>query len=67
MSATDDTAARRPRKTDSESGRDNRRRDAQGGGKPPSGDLSSALKTAYDKTLKEEVPKDFLDLLGKLS
>ena len=31
------------------------------------GDLSRALKTAYDDTLREEVPKDFLDLLGKLS
>lgn len=26
-----------------------------------------ALKSAYDDALREEVPKDFLDLLGKLN
>lgn len=31
------------------------------------GELGSALKSVYDNTLREEVPKDFLDLLGKLS
>ena len=30
-------------------------------------DLGRALKTVYDDTLREEVPADFLDLLGKLS
>lgn len=30
-------------------------------------DLGRALKTVYDDTLREDVPKDFLDLLGKLS
>lgn len=42
-------------------------RRSSGGAKNPSGDLSRALKTAYDDALREEVPKDFLDLLGKLS
>lgn len=30
------------------------------------GDLGRALRTVYDQTLQEEVPEDFLDLLGKL-
>ena len=32
----------------------------------PTGDLSRALRSVYDKTLRESVPRDFLDLLGKL-
>lgn len=31
-----------------------------------SGDLGRALKSVYDSTLAEDVPNDFLDLLGKL-
>ncbi len=44
-----------------------------GGGqkKPPrqgrSSDLGRALRTVYDDTLRESVPDDFMDLLGKLS
>lgn len=30
------------------------------------GDVSHALRTVYDSTLHEEIPADFLDLLGKL-
>ena len=30
------------------------------------GDLGRALRTVYDDTLREDVPDDFLDLLGKL-
>ena len=30
-------------------------------------DVGRALRSAYDETLREEVPDDFLDLLGKLS
>ena len=29
-------------------------------------DLGSALKTAYERTLREDIPQDLLDLLGKL-
>ncbi len=32
-----------------------------------SGTLGRALRTVYDDTLREDVPKDFLDLLGKLA
>lgn len=31
------------------------------------GELGKALRSVYDNTLREEVPGDFLDLLGKLS
>ena len=31
-----------------------------------SGSVGRALRTAYDDMLRESVPKDFLDLLGKL-
>ena len=30
-------------------------------------DLGRALRTIYDDTLRENVPDDFLDLIGKLS
>ena len=32
-----------------------------------SGDLGRALRSVYDDTLREAVPDDFLNLLGKLS
>ena len=38
--------------------------------KPPkkkAGDVGRALRTIYDDTVREPVPDDFLDLLGKLS
>ena len=30
------------------------------------GSISRALRSVYDDTLREDVPDDFLDLLGKL-
>ena len=46
-----------------------------GSGKPPkepkkprrASDLGRALRTVYDDTLREPVPDDFTDLIGKLS
>lgn len=35
--------------------------------KQRTGDLGRALRTVYDDTLREQVPDDFMDLLGKLS
>jgi hypothetical protein len=32
-----------------------------------SADIGRALRTVYDDTLREAVPDDFTDLLGKLS
>jgi hypothetical protein len=34
--------------------------------KQRSGDLGRALRSVYDDTLRESVPDDFRDLLGKL-
>lgn len=43
-------------------------RKAQPASAPPApADVGRALKTVYDDTLRENVPQDFLDLLGKLS
>jgi hypothetical protein len=39
----------------------------RGRGKARSGDLGRALRSVYDDTLRETVPDDFLNLLGKLS
>ncbi|HVH37727.1 MAG TPA: NepR family anti-sigma factor [Sphingomicrobium sp.] len=35
--------------------------------KQRAGDLGRALRTVYDDTLREPVPDDFVDLLGKLT
>jgi hypothetical protein len=37
------------------------------GGKQRPADVGRALRTVYDDTLRESVPNEFLDLLGKLS
>lgn len=34
---------------------------------PAADDVGKALRSAYDEALREEVPDDFLDLLGKLN
>ena len=39
----------------------------RGARKARSGDLGRALRSVYDDTLRETVPDDFLNLLGKLS
>jgi hypothetical protein len=39
----------------------------RGARKQRSGDLGRALRSVYDDTLREQVPDDFLNLLGKLS
>ena len=41
---------------------------ARGGGqKSRSGEIGRALRSAYDDTLREPVPDDFLNLIGKLA
>ena len=37
------------------------------GGRAKTGDVGRALRSVYDHTLREDVPDDFLDLLGKLN
>lgn len=44
-----------------------RGRKARGAPSSKAGDLGRALRSVYDSTLREDVPRDFLDLLGKLS
>ncbi len=39
----------------------------KGARKHRSADLGRALRSVYDDTLRESVPDDFLDLLGKLN
>lgn len=39
---------------------------SKGGRKRPS-EVGRALRSVYDDTLRENVPDDFMDLLGKLS
>lgn len=34
--------------------------------RPPVGDVGDALKSAYQRTLDEDIPPEMLDLLGKL-
>ena len=41
--------------------------DEKKGGRQRAGDIGRALRTIYDDTLRESVPDDFMDLLGKLS
>lgn len=35
--------------------------------KPKASEVGRALRSVYDDTLRESVPDDFMDLLGKLS
>ena len=41
--------------------------DARKGRRQKAGDIGRALRTIYDDTLRENVPDDFLNLLGKLN
>ena len=41
--------------------------DEKKGRKQRASDIGRALRTIYDDTLRESVPDDFSDLLGKLS
>jgi hypothetical protein len=45
-------------------GRDGKSTDAR---RSKAGELGKALRSVYDTTLREDIPRDFLDLLGKLS
>ena len=40
---------------------------AQNAVRPADGHVVDALRNAYRETVEEDVPADFLDLLGKLS
>jgi hypothetical protein len=46
--------------------RSRRSRKRAGTSRSRAGDVGKALRSVYDSTLREDVPSDFLDLLGKL-
>jgi hypothetical protein len=48
------------------SGSDNKRPPPRGAKRPPGGDVGKALRSVYDDALKEDIPPEMLDLLGKL-
>lgn len=50
-----------PSKTKAKAGERRTRRRA------PGGEVGNALRTVYDDTLKESIPPEMLDLLGKLA
>ncbi len=37
------------------------------GGDAPDRDVGTALRSVYEETVQEQVPDEFLDLLGKLN
>ena len=46
--------------------RSRRSRKRDGSSRSRAGDVGKALRSVYDSTLREDVPSDFTDLLGKL-
>lgn len=46
--------------------RSRRSRKRDGSSRSRAGDVGKALRSVYDSTLREDVPNDFMDLLGKL-
>ena len=54
-----------PKRADSKNKKSGANRSGGRGGRVT--DVGRALRSAYDETLREDVPDDFLDLLGKLS
>jgi hypothetical protein len=45
---------------------DDKTRPPRGPKRPPGGEVGKALRTVYDDALKEDIPAEMLDLLGKL-
>lgn len=64
MSGKDRGKPDRVRSSDKPSGHTNPEKK---GKKQRPADVGRALRTVYDDTLRESVPSEFLDLLGKLS
>jgi hypothetical protein len=63
------SAKKRSESNEAGDGRRSKRSTAsdKGARKPRPSDLGRALRSVYDDTLRETVPDDFLNLLGKLS
>ena len=67
MSFTDDKDGERRRKADDDGGDDSPRTSVRTNRKkPPAPEVGSALRSAYQRTLDEDIPPEMLDLLGKL-
>jgi hypothetical protein len=48
------------------SGSDDKRPPPSGPKRPSGGEVGKALRSVYDDALKEDIPPEMLDLLGKL-
>lgn len=66
-SETERAAQSRHSKKPASSGRSGSQQGRAGSGKHRSGEIGRALRSAYDDTLRETVPDEFINLLGKLS
>lgn len=68
MNFQNDKDGDRRRKPDAESGAERMSSDTPKNRKRrlPATDVGDALKSAYDRTLHEDIPPEMLDLLGKL-
>jgi hypothetical protein len=60
------SADKKQKKSSDHSGRAKDRAPTRRGGQR-SADVGRALRSVYDETLREDVPDEFTDLLGKLS
>ena len=66
MTFQDDRHGDRRRKSEEESDGEGPRASSQKKQKRPTGEVGSALRSAYQRTLDEDIPPEMLDLLGKL-
>jgi len=64
LSFTDERESRRRRKPDPED--DMNRAASRPRKKRPTGEVGSALRSAYQRVIEEDIPPEMLDLLGKL-
>lgn len=65
MSFADETDGERRRKSDDDSD-DTPKSSMRKKKQPPVPEVGSALRSAYQRTLDEDIPPEMLDLLGKL-
>jgi hypothetical protein len=66
LSFADETDGTRRRKQDEDAGDDTPVSSMRRKRKPPAPEVGSALRSAYQRTLDEDIPPEMLDLLGKL-
>ena len=66
MSFADEKDGERRRKADAQGGEDRARSSTKRMRKQPAPEVGNALRSAYQRTLDEDIPPEMLDLLGKL-